>query len=131
MLFWFRFASPISSATSSFFTNLNTESLNAFLAAQANQYAMLQTILVVFSIFIAILAFWGYHELKTIVESRTQQTLKDNVPDLLYEYFDKEGGIEKLEQIYSQKKLNKATKKNEKEVFRNGLQTMLDTEDQI
>jgi hypothetical protein len=55
------------------------ETLNTFLAVQANQYSILQIYLFGLSILLAVAAFWGYSSLKTEVEKKTQEVITERV----------------------------------------------------
>ena len=86
--FWYRYASPTLNSIIGF-------SSSDFLAAQANHNAILQIHLVIFSIFLAILGFFGYNTIKKgaerTAEEGVEKALNELVPKLVKEQIEKLG----------------------------------------
>lgn len=105
-IFWYRFASPICISTASFFNQ--TDHIGNFLAAQANHYSLLQIYLILFSILIGAGAFWGYAEIKKVVEKKTDDKINEIVPKFVMEYLQK-NGQEVLNQVLVKIKMSQAS----------------------
>ena len=112
LCFWYRYTSPVLSAVTSF-------SNSDFLAAQANHNAILQVHLVIFSILLAILGFFGYNEIKRTAErtaeEKAEKALNDLVPKLVREQIEKLGP-ERIAEMLVGLKMAAPLKKDEKEL---------------
>lgn len=120
--FWYRFSSPISSSTASFFTN--DDHIGSFLSAQANHYALLQVYLVIFSILVGLGAFWGYNEIKKEASKKAEAKVKEIVPNLIRKHLEN-FGPDALAQLLFKEKMEAPSLKNSNDVFNDNIETIL------
>ena len=117
----FRFGMPSVNSTKSFLDE--THSIGIFLAAQANQFAILQIMLSILGLGLAVAAFWGYIEIMSRAELRAENTVKETVPKLFSEMLDKFGKQE-LERMLLETKMTKPLQRNTDETFYEGIKKL-------
>lgn len=120
-IFWYRFAAPVLDASSSF---APTEgALAILLAAQANHHSLLQIYLILVSILIAFLAYWGYNGIKRGAEEKAEKVARLLVPGLVRKCFNKLGP-EDLAQKFVQEQMAISPGADSKEVFTDNIKNM-------
>lgn len=122
-LFWLRFSAPMLEATSTFFPP--TDSYVSFLAAQANHYSLIQLYLVIFSIGLAVIAFWGYTEIKRSAERAVSKAITESMPGQIQKHLNSFAS-EHLAQISVGHKMEKPAQKSTKDVFHENIPQLLD-----
>lgn len=121
IVFWCRFSAPMATSSAEFLSN--ADSIGALLAAQANQYSLLQIHLMLLTIILAIAAVWGYSGIKSHIEENVLRKIDHIVPKLSQEAIEKLGTEELSHRLFE--KLQKASRKeNTKEIFNKGIETI-------
>ena len=122
-LFWSRFSAPVLAASSTFFPGSETH--GAFLAAQANHYALLQLYMVLFSMALALVTFWGYTEIKKGAEVAASKAIGEVLPQLIQQRLEKLGP-EQIARSLIHFKMENSSQKSSKDVFKDNIQQVFE-----
>ncbi len=122
-VFWYRFTAPVVDAISTFAPSEGA--LAVFLAAQANHQSLLQIYLILVSILIALLAYWGYNGIRRGAEEKAEKVAKSLVPGLVKQYLDELGPAD-LAQKFVEEKMNNPSDVDSKRAFTDDIKDMQD-----
>jgi hypothetical protein len=131
VLFWCRFSMPMANAAAEFTSY--SDSIGAILAAQANQYSLLQIHLILLSIILAAAAIWGYAGIKSHVEETILKKIDSIVPQRANEVIEKLGTEElarRVVEVQKQAIMKENFKQNFKEAFNEGIEEILGGSDE-
>ena len=117
----FRIGVPFVNETASVLSQ--TDSIGVFLAAQANQFALLQVLLSAVGIGIAIAAVWGYNQIKSGAEKMALEKVNEVVPKLVKEALEKLGP-EEMAHINFNLSMGRPPKGNLKDVLSESIELL-------